>query len=50
MKDNGYTVLSPAHKLPDISSENGATAREIDKIRVQKTSLKRKAKPPSSIR
>lgn len=36
MKDNGYIVLSPSHKLPDISAENGATAREIDKIRVAK--------------
>lgn len=36
MKDNGYTVLSSTHKLPDISAENGATAREIDKIRVAK--------------
>lgn len=44
MKDNGYTVLSPTHKIPDISAENGATAREIDKIRVAKNKPQKKGK------
>ena len=44
MKDNGYIVLSPSHKLPDISAENGATAREIDKIRVASSKPKKKSK------
>lgn len=44
MKDNGYIVLSPTHKLPDISAENGATAREIDKIRVAKSKPQKRKK------
>lgn len=44
MKDNGYIVLSPAHKLPDVSAENGASARDIDKIRVANNKPKKKSK------
>ncbi len=44
MNDKGYIVLSPSHKIPDISTENGATAREIDKMRVAKNKPKKQAK------
>ena len=44
MKNNGYTILSDTHKLPEKSIEAGATARELDKIRVAQSKPKKKSK------
>lgn len=44
MKDNNLIILSPTHKLPDISFEKGATAKDIDRIRVSKEKPKKTKK------
>ncbi len=43
-KGNDNIVLSPLKKVPSVSIENGASAKEIDKIRVDKTKPKKNSK------